>query len=180
MRDQERSSRGLPAGGALTRWYAFQVVVRAMWWRVAVVPLVALVVALLTDFGDDVHIALYEAVAPIAPVIALAVLVENAVELRSIQEDVQHEYPGGVPQERRDFVFLVALTLLANILGLLVVSEVGSLYAIGAGSSSTLLLVLSVGGALALLLRLFATASQHFMAMPRPTQASGETQGKPD
>jgi hypothetical protein len=121
---------------------ANEVVISETFPRVIFPVVVAAGCAYLTDIGSEINLSLYDALAQVLAVIALAGFVEllPAVSAQMGQELSELEVSG---EEARELGRMLALINVWTLVGYLVVGEAAALWALGKEESSTFLLIVS-------------------------------------
>jgi hypothetical protein len=149
-------------------WLLLQLVAPSPWRQIALPVIVGVLASLLFDFGGDGPGAFYAAAAQVAPVLALAAVVEPSFSLGREVERLT-TFPGDRSDTRWAVRALVHLHL-----GLLLVVEASALYALGSRTSSTFLLVTVVGALAAQLWWLAWAARSRYRELD--DRAAGATQ----
>ena len=108
----------------------------------------AVTAALICDFGESAKLAFYSGIAPVLPVVALALIVEqNAL----LMPRVRHMAALGAPDIQ---ITASAVEAIVPVVAYLATGEFAALYALAAGNSSTFLLTLASASLLGLILLL--------------------------
>ena len=108
-------------------------------------PALALLLSLFFDFGSGVGRDFFSATAQVAPVIALAAMLEDSSEVRGIiavgeAEDTAETHPAATRLTKRT----IAAEFVARHLALFAFAEAASLIALAINRSTTFLLVLTI------------------------------------
>jgi hypothetical protein len=134
--DERVSQRVRELADRLTGWFAATMLVIAA-------PIIGFLTGLASDFGRHVDPRVFEITAQIAPVIALALVVETAGWVGPMAKRVRK-------QKRMTSYRSVVLSLYGRVfIGQLVVAEAAALYAVGAQTKTTFLLVTCIATLLA-------------------------------
>ncbi len=140
--------------------------------QVLIPPFLALIVSLFTDFGQHVDVSLYSTVAQIAAVLALGVLVEMAVLMRSF---IREEAKKAKNTEEAEDVMIVAGMFVFTMMAYFVITETAALYAVATSKSTTFLLLTAL---LSLSMLTWELATAHLARYDLEVQGSRRARGR--